>query len=342
MRFVREPTKDERQKLTQMTRQEIGRVAMRAQMILLSTKGYTVPQIADIHQSSDVTVYTWFDRFDEEGPAGLSDRPRSGCPPKVDEKTKQAIDDSVSQSPTDLGYNFTHWTVPLLTQHLIEQFEKALCSETVRQTLYDLDFRWRRPRWAAPHDDPDAAQCMWAICQAIFQADEKTVVLIEDETIFKRLPPLRQMWMRKGQQFRIPTPPQNDYFALYGSLELFTGECCYAFFDKTNSETTIAYLEQLIERYPDQTILLIWDQASYHRSGAVTTWLADHPRLTMFFLPKRSPQLNPVEALWRLLKNRVAANLTRTLDAIRLACDLFFEQHLARDLLRSAGLLPNS
>ncbi len=325
-----------------MTQQEVGRVAMRAQMVLLSAKGYTIAQITDIHQTTDVTVYTWFDRFDVEGPVGLYDRPRSGRPSKVDDETRQALDDTVSQSPSDLGYNFTCWTVPLVTQHLYQQFEKVLCPETVRQTLYDLGFRWRRPRWAAPHDDPQAAQRMRAICEAILQADNETVILIEDETIFKRLPPLRQMWMRKGQQARITTPLQNDYFALYGSLDLFTGDCFYAFFDRTNSQTTISYLEQLVEHYPDRTILLIWDQASYHLSGKVRDWLADHPAITVFSLPKRSPHLNPVEAIWRLLKNRVAANLTRTLDAIRTACDLFFDQHCSHDLLRIAGLLPNS
>jgi transposase len=342
MRFVRELTREERQELKRMTQQEVGRVAMRAHMILLSAKRYTVPQIADIHQTSDVTIYAWFDRFDADGTPGLYDRPRSGRPPKVDDETEQAMDDAVSQSPTDLGYNFTYWTVPLLTQHLQCTLEKTLCPETVRHTLHDLGFRWRRPRWAAPHDDPEAARLMWLICNAIFRADDETIILVEDETIFKRLPLLRRMWMRQGQQVRIPTPLQNDDFCLYGSLELFSGQCHYAFFDKTNSDSTIAYLEQLNDCYSGRDILLIWDQASYHTSRKVEDWLADHPNITVFYLPKRSPQLNPVEAIWRLLKNRVAANLTRTLDAIQSACELFFEQHHSHDLLRMAGLLPIS
>lgn len=342
MRYVRKPTKEEEQELKRMTQQEVGRIAMRAHMILLSSQGYSVPQIKDIHQTTDMTVYTWIDRFEAEGPAGLYDRLRSGRPPEMDEKTEQVITNVVSQSPTELGYNFTFWTVPLLTEYLYQQFDKQLCPETVRQALYRLGFRWRRPRWAALHDPLEAAQQMRTISDAILRADEKTIILLQDESIFKRLPPLRQMWMRLGQQVRVPTPAQNDYFALYGSLELFSGDCFHAFFDKTNSENTITYLEGLAERYPEQKIFLIWDHASYHLSARIKEWLAEHPNFTVFYLPKRSPQLNPVEALWRLLKNRVAANLTRTLDAIRTACDLFFEQHSSYDLLRISGLLPNS
>ena len=78
MRFVRDPSKVEREELERMTRQEVGRVAMRAHMILLSAQGYTVPEIVEIHDTSNITVYKWFDRFDARGPEGLYDLPRSG------------------------------------------------------------------------------------------------------------------------------------------------------------------------------------------------------------------------------------------------------------------------
>lgn len=62
-RFVREPTEEERKELVRMTQQEIGRVAMRAQMILLSAQGYKVPKIVEIHDTSNVTVYKWLSYF---------------------------------------------------------------------------------------------------------------------------------------------------------------------------------------------------------------------------------------------------------------------------------------
>lgn len=108
MRFVRQPTEEEREELERMTQQEVGRVALRAQMILLSAREFTAPEIADIQNTSGVSVYKWLDRFDEEGPEGLYDRPRSGRPPKVDEETEQAIEETMSEPPTEEGYNFTY------------------------------------------------------------------------------------------------------------------------------------------------------------------------------------------------------------------------------------------
>jgi transposase len=308
-------------------------------MIMLSVKGYSVPQISEIHQVSDVMIYKWFNRFDDEGPAGLFDRPRGGRPRKVNEETQQVIDQVMSDPPSEQGYNFTYWTIPLLKRHLETCLALNVCAERVRVALHELGFRWRRPRWWAPQDDPDTQAIMAAIARAVFTASDETVVLLEDETIFKRLPPLRCMWMRIGQQVRIPTPPQNDDFCLYGALNLHTGQCTHASFDKANSESTLAFLEHLAVDYPDRPILLIWDQANFHTSQKVRVWLADHPRFSVYRLPKRSPQLNPVEALWRLLKQRVAANLNRTLEAIQAACDQFFAQHSPTELLACAGLL---
>ena len=70
MRYVRRVEEEECQELERMTKQEVGRVAMRANMILLSSQGYTIPEIVGIHKTTNITVYKWFDRFDEQDPAG--------------------------------------------------------------------------------------------------------------------------------------------------------------------------------------------------------------------------------------------------------------------------------
>ena len=150
MRYVRDLTENERNELERMLQQEVGRVALRAHLILLSSRGYTVQQIEAIQQITNITVYKWLDRFEAEGPAGLYDEDRSGRPPKMDERAMQVLAEAVKQSPTALGYNFTTWTLPLLASHLKQQMGLDVSTETVRQALDELDYCWGRPRWAAP------------------------------------------------------------------------------------------------------------------------------------------------------------------------------------------------
>lgn len=339
MRFVRKPTDKEKSELERMTRQEVGRVAMRAHMVLLSARGYTVPQIEEAHNISNVTVYKWFDRFDEQGPRGLYDEPRSGRPPKVEDAVKETLKDALSDSPASLGYSFTVWTVALLRKHVEVKLEVRVCDDTVRRTLHELGFRWRRPRWAVEREDPEAAALMAAIARGILNADAQTITMVEDETKFRVLPPLRRMWMRKGQQTRIPTPKQNSSFYSYGALDMESGTWFDGFFEKANSDTTITYLKALLGAFPDKHILLIWDQAKYHTSHKVENWIDQQNRLTVLLLPKYSPENNPVEHIWRVVKQRVAANLTRALEALQAAYCAFFDEQEAQSLLQTAGLL---
>jgi len=55
-------------------------------------------------------------------------------------------------------------------------------------------------------------------------------------------------------------------------------------------------------------------------------------------LPKRSLETNPVEDLWRVLKNQVAANLERSLDTLKEACQRFFDELTPEKTLKMAGL----
>lgn len=55
-------------------------------------------------------------------------------------------------------------------------------------------------------------------------------------------------------------------------------------------------------------LIVIWDRLSAHRSKAVQTLAAKHPRLTIELLPPYAPELNPVDHLWSLMKRGDGAN----------------------------------
>lgn len=338
MRAVREPTPEEQAELERMLRQEVGRVALRAQMVLLSARGYSVPEISAIQGISDVTIYSWLARFDAEGPAGLYDRPRPGRPPKVDADAQRCLVTALTQRPEDYGYPASVWTTPLLRQHLAEACQVDVCADTLRRVLHALDYRWRRPRWALARTDPAAVYRLWELIRLLTTVPVGTICLVHDETKFRTLAPLRRMWMRRGQQVRVPTPFANRHVYSYGTLNLATGAWHDRLTPKANSETTIAFLDQLLEAYPHQPILLIWDHASYHTSRKVQAWLDEHPRLTVRYLPKYAPELNPVEHIWRVVKQRVAANVSRTLAGIRDAYHAFFAEQTPASLSQTAGV----
>jgi len=339
MRYVRDLTDKERDELERMAQQEVGRVALRAHLILLSSRGYAVQQIEDIQQITNITVYKWLDRFEAEGPAGLYDEDRSGRPAKMDERGMQVLAEAIEQAPVSLGYNFTTWTLPLLASHLKQQMGLDVSIETVRQALAELGYCWGRPRWAAPAADDAEQQAVQAQIDAtLADLSAGDNLFYIDETEFKRLPVLRGMWMRCGQQARIPTLKRNAAFVLYGAFNPISGDHLHARFDRMVSAHTCTFLQQIADAYPTGHIILVWDGASFHTSNLVNAWLDAHPRFHVIQLPPTTPQMNPVEDIWRHLKQRVASNLNRALDALEHACHCFFRQHSGPALKQLAGV----
>lgn len=334
MIFVRPLRPDERQGLQRLVRTEVGRVSERGRMVLLSSRRYAVPQIAAIFECDEATVRTWLARFEADGVDGLRDRPRAGRPRKADVAAAAQLGQALEQ-PAAAGGLAGCWTVAMLTAHLAATLGCQLSPTSVRRAVRALTYRWRRPRHALPRD-PDAAAKMWALADLIWQASDETVIVCQDECDIALLPVLRAMWMRRGRQQRIPTPGSNRKRTLFGALDPTTGRWHYAVTVRKRAVEFVAFLAQVAAAYPGRSLLVIVDNASIHTAKVVRAWLADHPWVTLGFLPTYSGhEQNPVEKVWWRLKQQVAANrLHGSLDALVATVHAFFASFAPADALR--------
>jgi transposase len=307
--LLRQPTDEEHLELKRMTRQEIGRVSQRAQMILLVAQGRIYAEVARILDTSTVTVVHWIDRFNAEGPEGLYDRPRSGRPPKVSREVVATVDRLIRDDPQREGYLATFWTVAMMALALVGKLGVSLCPSTVRGVFQTLGLRFGRPRLAMPTKvDPEKTLKQWRIAQTVLEAGPEAVILYADESRVQLLPLIRACWHWVGQQIRVPTPGSNDWRAVFGALEIRTGRWTYLVRPRMHAEDFLAFLEQLLTEYPTQTIVLIVDNYSSHTAHVVADWLKEHERLRLLYLPKYCSHLNPVEPIWLRLKGKIAAD----------------------------------
>ena len=131
-----------------------------------------------------------------------------------------------------------------------------------------------------------------------------------DETTVSLHPPLRRCWMRRGQRKTIPAPGSPRYHHIFGALNWRTQRVDWIMADRKNTDGFIAFLEHLLTVcYPTQRLVLVLDNASYHKShAAMATLSLFQQRLQVIWLPKYSPYLNPIERFWLQLKNRASVN----------------------------------
>jgi len=335
MIYVRQPTSEEHVELQRMTRQEVGRVSQRAQMVLLSAQRRSVPEIAAIFDLRKVSVRQWLHRFDIAGPAGLYDAPRSGRPRKVTEALRATLATLVTQDPAQSGYLATLWTVAMLVLAVSKKLGVRLSRSTLRRALQALDLTWGRPRLKMPAKvDPQKAAKQWAIAQAVVEVGPEAALLYADESRIALLPLIRAMWHRRGQQVRIPTPGTNVSRALFGALNIRSGRWVYQVHEHMYKEDFIAFLEHLLTVYATGVIVLIVDNYSSHRAGVVHAWVAEHPRLRLLYLPTYCSHLDPVEPIWLRLKGAIAANrLHGSMTALLEAVERFFTDMTAEQAL---------
>ncbi len=133
-------TDEQRRELEQVSRQAVGRVALRAQMVLLAGRGYRVPRIAEVHACGQDLVRLWLRRYQEEGVRGLEDAPRAGRP-RTHPLAGHIVDTQASQSPACSGQVQSCWTVGLLAAFLATRFQpyailrSALCAHVATGSL---------------------------------------------------------------------------------------------------------------------------------------------------------------------------------------------------------------
>ena len=152
-----------------------------------------------------------------------------------------------------------------------------------------------------------------------------------DETTLREFPPLRASWAKRGTQREVVISGHNGRRVIHGALNATTGELVHLGRERSRQDDCIAFIEQLGKLRPDTPKLLIWDNAPPHHPKRVLA-AAEQVRITIAWLPFRSPELNPLEDVWRLLKAVIAAN--RVYDSL--------ETLLAQALAWLAACLPHS
>lgn len=324
---------DQQRALKQFTRRAVGRVALRAQMVLLSRRGYTVPQIAGIFEVGEDVVRGWLHRYQQEGADGLADRPRPGRPPK-DRLARRIVDTQMHNSPRANGLVQTCWTVGLLAAFLVARFGLVLSTKTVRRYLHASGWRWARPRLDvathAPGNQRKVDPATPFKLRLIERALASTApVLYLDECDLALLPVVRAMWM-KGPRVRIPTPGQNAKRTLFGALDARTGVLHHLVHPRKQASDFVAFLEQVAGAYPTGEVVLVLDNVVTHDARLVRAWLAQpgHQRFRLLWLPTYAAhEHNPIERCWGLMKDAVVANrLAGSLDELTAAAERFLTE----------------
>jgi transposase len=122
-------------------------------------------------------------------------------------------------------------------------------------------------------------------------------------------PALTKLWTLRGVRPVIPAAGSNQRLCIYGAMNYRTGQTHYMAHPKKNARQFEEFLRQLLEAHSERRLVLVIDNASYHRTRAILELLEDHAdHALVLWLPRYSPELNLIEGLWGYLKRSALNN----------------------------------
>ena len=118
--------------------------------------------------------------------------------------------------------------------------------------------------------------------------------------------------MKVGQQRRIPAtkPGAKQKRHIFGGYNWLKDTITWTTAQTKNSAAFISFLEELlVKKYPTGRVILVMDNASYHKSASALAALSlfEH-RVMVIWLPPYCSDLNPIERFWSFLKDNACAN----------------------------------
>jgi len=115
-------------------------------------------------------------------------------------------------------------------------------------------------------------------------------------------------WIQKGVRKEIPANSGRSRINLSGVVDMIDHKVLVQEDKMLNAEATISFFQKIEEAYPEKKgIHVFCDNARYYRNKVVTEYLKTS-KIRLHFLPAYSPNLNPIERLWKWMKERVIYN----------------------------------
>src|SRR5215471_6457346 len=261
---------------------------------------------------SSSCLYDWQRAFLLYGMESLYYRHSGGRRPKLTPRQQKRLVELLEAGPQVVGCETACWTSVLIRVLIWREFGVLYKRQYVCTLLHNLGFSFQKARFVSDHLDA-ATRLAWlqdkwpALGRAAKRC--KGLLLFEDEASFAQWGSLSYTWARRGRQPEVPTSGKRKGYKVFGAIDYFSGRLFFQGIEgRFNSGSYQAFL-QMIMAQTTAHLFVIHDGARYHTSASTQAFFAAHSdRITAYPLPSYSPDYNPIEYLWKKMKQRATHN----------------------------------
>jgi len=322
-------------------------VRLRAHILLLLASGYPWVTISAVLFCSVSTISRWKARFEADGVEAVFGRARGRPRSRIHTWAALIVKWVLTCSPGEFQFSRSRWSCEAVAVVLREDFQVRVGRETVRLWLRSAGLVWRRPRPVLRPKDPNREKKLRALRALLRGLPEDETAVFMDEVDVNLNPKVGCMWMRRGEQAVVETPGTNEKRYLAGSIHWRTGRVILTEGRPREGRSAALFLRHLddlrraFRHY--RVIHVVCDNAGTHtaeRSKAVRAYLTEWGhRVVLHYLPKYSPDTNPIERVWWRLHEAVTRN--HRCQSVDELLDLTFEWFETRPYFRVRSSVYN-
>jgi transposase len=295
-----ELTSDEREQLERWVRRRKSAqaLALRSRIVLACSTGLTNKEVAVQLGVSMPTVGKWRSRFVESRLDGLVDEPRPGRPPTI---TAEQVEDVVVTTLESTPDHATHWSRKKMAER------SGLSKSTVGRIWKGFGLKPHLTDGFKLSNDPLFVDKVYDVVGLYLNPPECAVVLCVDEK--SQVQALGRSQPAFPMMPGMPEKRTHDYVrngttSLFAAFNTSDGTVISSLHRRHRSVEFRKFLAKIDAEVPaDLAVHLICDNYGTHKTPAVKTWLAAHPRFQMHFTPTYSSWLNQVERLFAFVED---------------------------------------
>jgi transposase len=299
----------------------------RLQIIRLAHRGRKHQDIASDLGITPRTVQRWLNAYLDGGLGRLKPRKAKGHAPAIPAELAEEVRRWVITGPSGQGLDRANWTHAELADHLRKSRGITASRSAMQRFCRKLGIRLYRPTYRFLRGDPvKQAVAREELADLRVKAEAGELVLLsQDEARFPMVPTLGPTLGVKGHRPVVGTRDCKDLLYVFAVVNVVTAALhCNTLESpaRAKQETGKSKTRRLQEAFADhlrhvgrsypadrhKRVVLIIDNAPWHRGKPIDEALAEYPHLEFKRLPSYSPQLNVIERFWRLLRRRATHN----------------------------------
>ena len=301
--------------MAELRLENLRRYADRIRVILLLDMGWTYKKISDALFLDEGTIANYRKRYKEGELEGLINDEYSGRKSMLTEKEMKALSSALQER------------IFPSTKEIIAYTRKRFGVEYSRggmtNLLHNLGFSFKK---ATPVPGKADRREQQKFVKKYLGLRGKGQIYFGDSTHPEFAPSISYGWIKKGEKFDVKTNSGwRKRVNLCGAINIDNLDTVIRT-DKSINHLTVCKLLVAIRKKnpPGEKIFLVLDGAGYNRADSVKK-TAKELNMELVYLPPYSPNLNPIERLWKFMKKKVTANnYFEEFDDFKLALVNFF------------------